>query len=442
MKSEKTKKKSEAPNRARTARGRVAVIGLGYVGLPLALLAEEKNYQVFGVDSDATKAKLLEKRIAPYLSSGEQETFRRSSLLVSTDGGFLKQADVILMCVPTPVHENHEPDLTPVEQATKLIASTLRRGQLVIIESTINPGVCEEVIIPILESRTGLHVGADFFFAHCPERINPGDPHWNVSTIPRVVGANDPKSLSLASAFYRSILSSDVHPMRSLKEAEAVKVVENSFRDINIAFVNELAMSFDKLGIDILNVIGGASTKPFSFMPHFPSCGVGGHCIPVDPYYLIAYAAQNGFTHRFLSLARDINNKMPRYTVDLLAASLKKFHRPLSGSRIALLGLSYKKDIPDLRESPALRIKEELIERGAAVKTYDPLLPEHSTEGSLEEALTGVEGVIIATDHSEFKRLTPEMLLREGIAVLIDGKNFLPKEQFLAAGITYKGIGR
>ena len=421
---------------------RVAVIGLGYVGLPLVLLSEEAGYQVMGVDSDTAKVEALKQRIAPYLSAKEQVRFRKSKLSLLSDTSYLKNADIILMCVPTPVYDNHEPNLEPVKEASRLIAANLRAGQLIIIESTVNPGVCEEVILPILKSRSGLSAGSDYFFAHCPERINPGDEKWTISNIPRVVGAADPRSLRYAASFYRSILDGDVHPMRSLKEAEAVKVVENSFRDINIAFVNELAMSFDRLRIDLLNVIRGASTKPFSFLPHYPGCGVGGHCIPVDPYYLITYAAQNGFTHRFMSLAREINNKMPHYTVDLLAAALKRIHRPLSGARIALLGLSYKKDVPDLRESPALAIKEELLRRGAIVRAYDPLVPEHSTEKNLERTIAGTHGAIIATDHTAFEKLQPELFLREGVTIIIDGKNCLSKETFLAAGIDYKGIGR
>lgn len=230
--------------------------------------------------------------------------------------------------------------------------------------------------------------------------------------------------------------------MKDIREAEAVKMVENTFRDINIAFVNELAMSFKRAGIDVMNVIKGASTKPFGFMAHYPGCGVGGHCIPVDPYYLIAYGYRNGFSHRFLEIARDINNRMPEYTVSLLEERLAQFDVSMVGKKVALLGLSYKKDVPDLRESPAIAIAAELAERGAMVETYDPLLPDHSTARSLGEALRGAIGVIIATDHTEFTELEPTELRRHGVPVLVDGRNCLDKEKFLLAGIEYIGIGR
>lgn len=434
--------KKTSSDRKKNKKETVAVIGLGYVGLPLAILAETRGCRVFGIDTDKEKVDSLRQKVAPHLSEKEKQQFRKSKFHISDKGIYLSEADIVLVCVPTPVYEDHSPNLEPIKKACEYVASALREGQLVIIESTINPGVCEEVLIPILESRSGLTVGSDFFFAHCPERINPGDERFKLSSITRVIGANDTESLQRGVAFYESILDAKVHPMQSLKEAEAVKVVENSFRDINIAFVNELAMSFDKLGIDVINVINGSATKPFAFMPHFPGCGVGGHCIPVDPYYLISYAAKNGFKHRFLSIAREINNTMPEYTVNLLESALLKENHSLRGLPIALLGLSYKRDIPDVRESPAIDIRYELFRRGAQVRTFDPFLPKLSSAKNLEEALIGVKGVIIATDHSAFRTLTPEVFIREGIPVIIDGRNCLPKERFVASGLTYKGIGR
>ncbi len=424
----------------------VTVIGLGYVGLPLALMAETEGYRVFGIDTDIEKVEALKRKSAPHLSEQEKKLFQKSKFHIRTDGSPLADSDIVLVCVPTPVYADHAPNLEPLIGATELVAANLSEGQLVIIESTVNPGVCEEVLIPILERVSGLAAGKDFFFAHCPERINPGDDRWTLATINRVIGANDATSLARASIFYESILDADVYPMQSLKEAEAVKIVENSFRDINIAFVNELAMSFDKLGIDVTNVIKGASTKPFSFMAHFPGCGVGGHCIPVDPYYLISYAAENGFTHRFLSAAREINNGMPHYTVNLMAGILADAYTEskasLDGKQIALLGLSYKRDVPDLRESPALEIKEELERQGATVRVFDPFLPTQSTAKTLEEAITGADGIILATDHSAFTALTPALCRKAGVSAIVDGRNFLPKDRFVAAGISYKGIGR
>jgi UDP-N-acetyl-D-glucosamine dehydrogenase len=286
----------------------VAVVGLGYVGLPLALLAARKGYTTYGIDIDQNKIDKLAKRIPPYKDADVQRELKKSTMIATRDISKVQEVSTVVICVPTPVFSNHMPNLEPVQKACEGIAPYLHKDQLVILESTVNPGVCESIVIPILEEISGLKAGEDFYVAHCPERINPGDKKWNVENIPRVVGSLEEKGLKLAKDFYESILVSKVKKMKSLKEAEAVKIVENSFRDINIAFVNELARSFAKLGIDVVNVIDGASTKPFAFMAHYPGCGVGGHCIPVDPYYLIQYAKQNGFQHKFLELARRINN--------------------------------------------------------------------------------------------------------------------------------------
>jgi UDP-N-acetyl-D-glucosamine dehydrogenase len=406
----------------------VAVIGLGYVGWPLAELAAKKKFRVVGIDSNSEKIELLAKN--------------KKGITVSADFSSAREVSTIVICVPTPVHENRTPNLSPVESASESVGKILTKGQLVILESTVNPGVTETIVLPILERASGLKAEQDFFLAHCPERINPGDPKWNVQTIPRVVGGLGEQSLARALKFYRSLLSASITPLNSLKEAEAVKVVENSFRDVNIAFVNELAMSFAKLDIDVVNVIHAASTKPFAFMPHYPGAGVGGHCIPVDPYYLIDYAKQNGFNHRFLSLARDINSSMPHFTVGLVERTLREAGKNLNGSSVAVLGLAYKPDIDDVRESPALEIVKLLEERGATVKTFDPYVPETSTAGSKEEALMGTEAAVIATAHREFTRLSPRDLKRLGVRILIDGRNCLPKTSFTNAGIVYRGIGR
>ncbi|MGH7936418.1 MAG: nucleotide sugar dehydrogenase, partial [Chthoniobacterales bacterium] len=285
---------------ARVSNETVAVVGLGYVGLPLSILAHARGYAVRGIDIDAGKRAEIKSGSVPDLAEPFLEELRASPFPVSGQFAEIAAADIIVVCVPTPVDEEHNPDLSPVVSACERIAAFLRKGQLFILESTVHPGTCEEIIIPLLEKISGLRAGKDFGVAHCPERINPGDKYWPVQRIPRVVGATDVRALERAADFYRSILDALVYEMKNIREAEAVKVVENSFRDINIAFVNELAMSFSKLGIDVMNVIEGAATKPFSFMPHYPGCGVGGHCIPVDPYYLIRYAKQNGFSHEFL----------------------------------------------------------------------------------------------------------------------------------------------
>jgi nucleotide sugar dehydrogenase len=420
----------------------LTVIGLGYVGLPLALLAAEKGYQVSGVDLDQQKVNLVNKRVTPIEDSFIQEQLKNTSMTATTDYSEVKNANVIVICVPTPVYGNRMPNYSPVKSACKSIVPYLGDGQLVILESTVNPGVCDEIILPLLEKESGLKCGEDFYLAHCPERINPGDKRWTVANIPRVVGGFDRQSLDKAVKFYQSIISAEIKPMGTLKEAEAVKVVENSFRNINIAFVNELAMSFSKLGIDVVNVIEGAATKPFAFMPHYPGCGIGGHCIPVDPYYLINYAKRNGFTPQFLNMACKVNEKMPEYTVSLTKKELKKLKGKIAGTRVTVLGMAYKPDIDDVRESPAFTIVKLLKKSGIQVKSYDPHLNGKSDAATLDEALKNTDAVIIATAHREFKQLTPEQLRDNKINILIDGRNCLNRAEYAASGIIYKGIGR
>ena len=344
--------------------------------------------------------------------------------------------------MPTPIDEEKRPDLGPVKNACSSLAKHLQKGQLVVLESTVNPGVCDEIVRPLLEEISGLTAGKDFYLAHCPERINPGDAKWGVENIPRVVGGNDPESLRRAAEFYRSIVKAPIKEMGSLKEAEAVKIVENSFRDINIALVNELAMSFSKLGIDVVNVIDGAATKPFAFMPHYPGAGVGGHCIPVDPYYLIDYAKANGFYHDFLSLARRINEHMPEFTVEQIDAALNERKIALKGSEIAVLGLAYKPNIDDCRESPTFEIIHLLQQKGANVRSFDPYVLERSSAKTLETALRGTQAVVVTTAHREFVALTPQDLAHYAIRIVVDGRNCLPKDDFKAAGFVYRGIGR
>ncbi len=419
----------------------VSVVGLGYVGLPLAVLAAKKGHRVIGIDISEKRVASINGGVSPFYDEAITKGLAETKLKAATDFSRVKDSEIIVVCVPTPVREDHSPDLTPLEKACEGILPHLAQGSLVVIESTVNPGICDTIVLPILES-TGLKVGVDFELAHCPERVNPGDPEWNVENIHRVVGSSTKTGLERALTFYSSILTGNIRAMNSLKEAEAVKIVENTFRDINIAFVNELALSFDRLGIDTVNVIEAASTKPFAFMPHFPSCGVGGHCIPVDPYYLIAEGKRNGFDHEFLSLARSINNRMPIHTVDLLERSMKERGLTLKGAKIAVLGLAYKADIDDMRESPAEKIIEELIARGAEVVAFDPYVLHHSQVSSVDEALQGAVGAIVATAHRAFRSLTPETFLTNGVNVVIDGKNCLNKELFIDAGIAYKGIGR
>lgn len=420
---------------------RIAVIGLGYVGLPLALLADKKNFIVYGLDIDNSKISLLASGKS-YIDGITDKEIKKTKIVFTDNFSEVSKVEAVVICVPTPVDEKKMPDLRPVKKAVAEIAKHIRKKTIVIIESTVNPGVCEEVLKPILEN-SGKKVDKDFYLAHCPERINPGDSKWNVSNINRVIGASSKRGLEMAVGFYKKLIDAKVKPMGSIKEAEAVKIMENSFRDINIAFVNELAMSFHKLGINIENVIDGAATKPFSFIPHHPGCGVGGHCIPVDPYYLIEYARNNGFEHQFLTLARKINESMPRYTVDLLFEALNKIDMPVKGAKVAMLGWSYKADIGDDRESPAKVIKKFLLGAGVRLTVYDPYSLEKSNVSNLAEALDKVDAVLIATGHNEFKRIDPKSLKSNKIKIVIDGRNIYreKKDMFQSLGITYLGIG-
>ena len=422
---------------------KIAVIGLGYVGFPLACaIAHNKSYEVCGFDLSEQKIELIKDRKSPVEDERAKEDIKTVNINASSEPDVIKDSEIFLICVPTPVHKDYMPDLDPIEKAVKMVAQYLKKGTVVVIESTVNPGVCEEIVVPILEKETGMKAGEDFDVAHCPERINPGDTKWNVYNIPRNIGATSPKACKKIADFYRSFLEGEINEMSSLKVAEATKIVENTFRDINIAYVNELAKSFDVLGIDLIEVIKGASNKPFAFMPHFPSCGVGGHCIPVDPYYLIERAKKSGFKHTFLSTAREVNNSMPIYTVKLLTEALNEVEKSVKGTKIGILGVSYKSNVGDTRESPSVRMIKMLKDKGADLEIYDPYLPQESTKGSTDDLLSDAEAVLIATDHDEFKKLELQDFTKNGIQVLIDGKNIFNKTSFSHPDLIYKGIGR
>lgn len=419
----------------------VCIIGLGYVGLPLAVQCALKGYKVYGLESDTRKNDLINAGKSTISEEFLEKNLPNVKIMATNDASVIKKSDVVIMCVPTPVDENHYPDLEPVKTATEAIVKNLNPGQLVVIESTINPGVCDEVIKPMFD-QAGFAVGKDYELAHCPERINPGDPKWNVTNIPRVVGSFTEKGLDWAVKFYEDVVDATIMPMKSIREAEATKIVENSFRDINLAFVNELAKSFDVLGIDIVDVIKGASTKPFAFMPHWPSRGIGGHCIPVDPYYLIERAKTAGFDHEFLKIARKVNNSMPEYTVELLQDALNKVKMPLNGTNVGILGISYKANIADLRKSPVIKIIKHLKHHEANIFVFDPHTKENSTTESLESLLEKSEALVLATNHKEFLEIDPALFKKHGIKVIVDGMNALNKEEIEKHGIIYKGIGR
>jgi len=419
----------------------VCVVGLGYVGLPLACLCAEKGLEVCGLDiNEETVAKVNEGQSPIKDEELEgQVSALNGKLNATTDPSCLASVDVVIVCVPTPVDDNNQPDFTPLKSACSAAAKNLKAGQLVVIESTIYPGVTKEIVKPVLE-ESGLKAGEDFFLAHCPERIDPGNKQWTIKNIPRVVGGLTSECTKRAASFYRSILEGEVAELSSVEAAEATKVVENSFRDVNIAFANEIARSFDALGIDAVEVIEAAASKPFGFMPHWPGCGVGGHCIPVDPYYLIEKARQHGFSHDFLALAREINNSMPEYFVAKFSAACEAADLNPKGARACMLGYSYKKDVADVRNTPAKLIAKKLGELGATVEVYDPFITEASTLSSLEECLQ-CDALLLVTEHTEFKGLDYDKLAGSKVKVVVDGRNALDGIKIREAGIIYKGIG-
>lgn len=427
----------------------VAVVGLGYVGLPVAVLARQRGFAVVGIDVDAAKVRLVNEGRCPLRDPPLARRLRRYPILATADPAAVNRADVIIIAVPTPVSHTKRPNLKPLRQALKGIRPHLKAGQILSIESTINPGVMDELVLPLLRQRRGLVLDADqaprrraLVVVHCPERVNPGDQRWTVRTIPRVIGGYSPAGAARAARFYRQLIGAPVRVMGSAAEAEAVKILENTFRDINIAFVNEMAKSFGRLGIDITEVIAGAATKPFAFLPHYPGNGVGGHCISVDPYYMIERARRAGFNHRFLKLARAINDSMPRYTISLLNRGMR-MQRLSPTAPVAILGVAYKKNVADVRESPALAIIRRLRRQGRRVRVFDPYVPRYSTVRNLRRALTGAKALVLATDHDALvRRLKPSALKRYGIKVVVDGKNALPADRLAASDILYLGIGR
>ena len=422
---------------------KVAVIGLGYVGLPiLAAISKSPKYDAIGYDTLEAKVKNINAGECPINDEVCEADMKEFGITATSKIEDIKDANIYVICVPTPVMSDYTPDYSYVLSAASSIAPFLEPGNTVILESTVNPGTCEEILQPKLEELTDLKVGKDITLAHCPERINPGDPRWTVYNIPRNVGAIPSEKASKVADFYRDILEAEVNPVNSIKVAEATKIVENTFRDVNIAFVNELAKSFDAMGIDVVETIKGAANKPFGYMPFWPGRGVGGHCIAVDPYYLIQRAAKSGFNHQFLKIARDINNSMPSYTVQRLQEALNEVKLPINGTKVALLGMSYKPNVGDLRESPCLEVATILQDKGAELTIFEPYDAKVSNVTTFDEAIKDAQAVIILTAHDEFKPRLEKILKSPTIKVVIDGMNKYDKTDFEGTDIVYKGIGK
>jgi UDP-N-acetyl-D-glucosamine dehydrogenase len=440
---------------------RVAVIGLGYVGLPLASLCAKQGYHVVGFEkNEAVVGKLqagnshindetVEQLLGQALISG--------NFSPTSDINELAECVIYLICVPTPVDDNHDPDIEPLESAVKLISPYLKKGDLVVVESTVFPGTCEQIVAPLLESISGLSVKQDFYLAHCPERVNPGDSFWNSGNIPRVVGATSQAGVELAAAFYASILGGDVFDvrdvkkslspkfssnnrdlkvaqvplgsvtmMRSIRDAEAVKAMENTVRDVNIAFVNELAKISDVLDLDVVDIIDGMATKPFGKGPFYPGVGVGGHCIAVDPEWLKAASKKAGYMPEMINLARATNNGMPEYTISVLQDLLNERGYPIKNTEIAVLGVTYKRNVADSRESPFFEIKKILESKGARLNIFDSWYSSENTVASLAEALATSKAILIVTEHSDIlEELKTTDLFKSQIEVILDGRNCL-----------------
>lgn len=412
----------------------VGVVGLGYVGLPLALVFEEAGFPVVGFDIDPKKPEALlegESYIRHIGAERVAAAFRRGRITATTDFARLSGCDAVLLCVPTPLGEHREPDLSYVERTGDEVARALRPGQLVVLESTTYPGTTREVLLPRLQAA-GLRCGEDFFLAFSPEREDPGNESYSTKSIPKVVGGIDAPSAEVACALYAAAVDTVV-PVSSAEVAESAKLLENVFRSVNIALVNELKVVFERMGIDVWQVIEAAKTKPFGFMPFYPGPGLGGHCIPLDPYYLTWKAAEYGTWARFIELAGEVNTSMPGYVVERTIRALNDEGKSMKGSRILVLGLSYKADIDDDRESPSFELIERFRALGADVAYCDPYIPIARAGRKHDVGLASVpctpeefgryDALVLSSAHRQFK---DPALYREA-RLVVDTRNAVPQ---------------
>jgi UDP-N-acetyl-D-glucosamine dehydrogenase len=412
----------------RTAR--VGVIGLGYVGLPLAVEYGKAGFQVTGIDILQSKVASLNEGtsyVQDVPSSEVQSLTEANRLAATTDFAAIRSLDTVNICVPTPLRKTKDPDMSYIVASCEEIAKYLHPGMLIILESTTYPGTTDELVRPILE-KGGLRAGRDFFLCFSPERVDPGNPKFQTRNIPKVVGGISPACTEIGALFYRQALE-HVVPVSSTQVAEMVKLLENTFRMINIGLVNEMALMCDRMGINVWEVIEAAATKPFGFMPFFPGPGLGGHCIPIDPFYLSWKTKQAGFEARFIELAGYINGQMPHFVVDKIQNALNDVSKPLRGSRIHVAGVGYKRDIDDVRESPALDIIHLLTLKGAVVTYSDPHVRSIELDGAtlrsepLENAIPHADCTVIVTDHSAFDYAA----LVRNAQLIVDTRNALRK---------------
>ena len=412
---------------------KVSIIGLGYVGLPLALVCDEAGFDTYGVDTSIEKLTALKTKKIIVDDLYAAKLFKNSQIHFSSE---VTESDIFVICVPTPIDHANKPNLDLIVAACDAVSKVVKSGNLVIIESTIYPGVCEEVVQPILSRNNDV-----VLIGHSPERVNPGDSNWTIKNIPRVVGGINERSVTETQKFYSRILDAEVTAVSSIRSAEASKMLENIFRDVNIALINEMAQAFYRMDIDVSEVIKAASTKPFGFMPHYPGIGVGGHCIAVDPYYMIERGREAGFDHEFLKIARKINSNMPIYTAYLVQNALNDMGLPIKGTKIGIYGLSYKPNVADTRESPSYVLINRLKhDKQADVKIFDPYLALESDFTNLNEFLDWCDVLVVCTAHSEIFHIKIESF--KNIRLIIDGRNVLDAGKIKKLGIEYRGIGR
>ena len=389
----------------------IGIIGQGYVGLPLAVEFAKAGFKVTGFDTDEKRVSDINKGISYILdvpAKDIKDLVTSGRFKATTDTKLLNKMDAIIICVPTPLRKTKEPDISYILSASEAIANNKRKGQLIILESTTYPGTTEEIILPKLESNS-FKVGKDFFLAFSPERVDPGNPKYKTKDITKIVGGVTSYCTELARLLYFQAIK-EVVPVSSTRSAEMVKLLENTFRSVNIAMVNELALMCHKMNLDVWEIINAAKTKPFGFMPFYPGPGIGGHCIPLDPLYLSWKARQHGFEARFIELADEINSSMPHYVVDKIISILNSKKKSLKGSNILIIGVTYKKDINDVRESPALEIIDSLIKKDGRVYCHDPLVSSFKVDGGekkittvklTKESISSSDLVVIITDHSD-----------------------------------------
>jgi nucleotide sugar dehydrogenase len=444
----------ELKRRLRSGDLRVAVVGLGRIGLPTAAVFAEGGARVVGVDirkrvveeTNAGKCAFLDEPGLSELVRRNVESGRLRATVEPAEA--IASSDFVIICVPTPIDQMKSPDYSAVIAAAQTTGTSLRRGGIVIVESTIGPGIAEEVILPILEEKSGMKAGTDFGLASCPERSDPGNIVANMRSVPRIVGSTDPKCTELVAALYESALGVTVIKASNPKTANAIKLTENLYRDVNIALANEFALLFEELGIDALEVIKACATK-YNFMPHYPGIGVGGPCLPSNSYYLIVEGLKAGNIPYMIRMAREINDRMPDHVVELASEALNDVGKTVRGSKVAVLGVSYKPGVKDIQLSPVERVVSRLATMGASISLYDPMFKGDRVFGfpvrrSLEEASKGADCVVIGTAHKEFETLDLRRLakLTSKKVAFVDARNVADPKEAARLGFAYRGVGR